>query len=258
MKTDPFIHFLDYLGLKRPLSWLYFHLHTFGLPKVRPKIIRILQHDCDAYTQGLTFHHKQLYESTGLVGASRLRKLDHHNGAVQQEIRIENEWCEGIAVLEDNLVQLTYTSGRAFVYDPITLKKRKFEFKYTGEGWGLTCCGNGYIMSNGTNELTFRNKQFVITTKLPITIKGKPLKSINDIEYVNNRTFANVQFDKCIYEIDCITGKVLRVIDCRKIVAQSGRRNYQDMLNGIAYFPKTRTFYITGKNWPTLFEIQIP
>ncbi|SEP27010.1 glutaminyl-peptide cyclotransferase [Nitrosovibrio sp. Nv6] len=257
MKHDKIIQLLDYCGLKKPLALAHFHLRTHGLPKVIPQVKRILPHDSGAYTQGLAFHDKHLYENTGLVGASRLRCLDPESGDVRWEIRIENEWCEGIAVLNGCLVQLTYTSGRAIVYDLYSLKPCS-EFTYEGEGWGLARCRGFFLMSNGSNKLTFRDAQFSVISSLSVHMNRRPLERINDLECVNGRIYANVQFDSCIYEIDSTDGRVLRVIDCRAIVAQSGRRDFHDMINGIAYSPSTETFYVTGKRWPRLFEIFIP
>lgn len=257
MKHDIVIQLLDYCGLKKPLAWVHFHLRTAGLDKVTPKVRRILPHDPEAYTQGLAFYDEQLYESTGLIGASRLRCIDPGSGEVRREIRIENEWCEGIAVLDDSLVQLTYTSGRAIVYDLHSLKPR-YEFTYEGEGWGLARCGEFFLMSNGSDELTFRDKRFSVILGLPVHLNRRPLERINDLECANGRIYVNVQFDSSIYEIDSTNGDVLRVIDCRAVVAQSGRRDIHDMMNGIAYSPATGTFYVTGKRWPRLFEISIP
>lgn len=258
INRDALIQFFDFLGLKRPLGWIYFRLQTFGLPKITPCIVRILPHDNNAYTQGLVFHQGQLYESTGPTNASRLRHLDYRNGAVQHEIKIDQEWCEGIAILNNQLVQLTYTSGKTLNYDINTLERLDNRFSYEGEGWGLAGCDGGLVMSNGSNELAFRNEQFTVTSILPVTMNGRPLNCINDLECVCDKIYANVQFHNHIYEIDRSTGKVQRVIDCRAIISRSGRRNFKDMLNGIAYFPDTGTFYVTGKNWPTLFEIRIP
>ncbi|MCP5242233.1 glutaminyl-peptide cyclotransferase [Nitrosomonas sp.] len=258
IKRDSLIQLLNYTGLKKPLGWLHFKLQTIGLPKITPSIVRALPHDQNAYTQGLAFHQGQLYESTGLVGASRLRQLDRLSGAVQQEININHEWCEGIAILNNQLVQLTYTSGKTLNYNPNNLERLSNGFSFKGEGWGLASCNGGYVMSNGSDELVFRNEQFIITSILPVTMNDRPLDHINDLECVGDKIYANVQFHNHIYEIDRFTGKVLRVINCQAIIARSGRRDFQDMLNGIAYLPETETFYVTGKNWPTLFEISIP
>lgn len=251
------IQCLESVGLKALLSEIYFNFQTIGIKKVKPQIIRSLPHDPTAFTQGLVYYNHTLYESTGLVGKSRLRCLDPDNGNLIKEIGIEGEWCEGIAIDNNRLIQLTYTSGRAIVYDIYSLKPYQ-EFSYTGEGWGLARCGNSFLMSNGTNRLIYRDEHFKIISELPISINYRKLNRINDIECVGDKIFANVLFENCIYEIDNKTGKVKRIIDCREIVKNSGRRNAQDVLNGITYAPSTKTFYITGKCWPTLFEIHIP
>lgn len=251
------IHCLESIGLKVLLSEIYFHLRTIGIKKVKPQIIRSLPHDSTAFTQGLVYYNHTLYESTGLVGHSRLRCIDPENGNLINEIEIDGEWCEGIAVVNNRLIQLTYTSGRAIVYDVNSLKPYN-EFSYEGEGWGLARCGNLFLMSNGTNRLFYRDENFKIISELPVWLNQRQLNQINDIECVGDKIFANVLFENCIYEIDNKTGRVRHIIDCREIVKNSGRRNAQDVLNGIAYVPSTKTFYITGKCWPMLFEILIP
>ncbi len=251
------IHCLELIGLKSLISEIYFNLRTKGIKKVKPQIIRALPHDPTAFTQGLVYYNHTLYESTGLVGNSRLRCLDPENGNLINEIAIEGEWCEGIAIFNNRLIQLTYTAGRAIVYDIYSLKPYQ-ELSYEGEGWGLAGCGNLFLMSNGTNRLFYRDEHFKIISELPVWINHHKLNQINDIECVGDKIFANVLFENCIYEIDNKTGKVQRIIDCREIVKNSGRRNAQDVFNGIAYVPSTNTFYITGKCWPTLFEILIP
>ena len=251
------IHCLESIGLKALLSEIYFHFQTIGVKKVKPQIIRSLPHDSTAFTQGLSYCNHMLYESTGLIGNSRLRCLDPESGNLIHEVAIVGEWCEGIAIINNRLIQLTYTSGRAIVYDVYSLKPDK-EFSYEGEGWGLARCGNLFLMSNGTNKLLYRDENFKIISELAVWFNWRKLSQINDIECAGDKIFANVLFENCIYEIDNKTGKVCRIIDCREIVKKSGRRNAQDVLNGIAYVPSTKTFYITGKCWPKLFEILIP
>ncbi len=257
MQLDTLVGIFNYLGLKKPLAWVYHEFRTLGIAKVKPKVKCILPHDPSAYTQGLAYYNDLLYESTGLTEDSRLRCLDPENGQLKHEIRIENEWCEGIAILGSKLVQITYTSGRAIVYDPVSLNTID-EFSYKGEGWGLACYGEILVMSNGSNELVFKDENFLTQDSVSVFLKNRPLKRINDLECAHGKIYANVQFDNNIYEINKNTGTVLRIIDCSEIVASSGRRSIHDMLNGIAYSPASNTFFLTGKNWNFLFKVSFP
>jgi glutamine cyclotransferase len=227
-----------------------------GIPTIRPTVLGAIAHDPAAHTQGMTYADGQLYESTGRVGSSTLRRLDTRTGFVQQLIAIPDVWAEGIAVSDGRLVQLTYTEGRAMRYRLPSLEPEE-PFVYSGEGWGLAAVDDCYVMSDGSDALRFLGGRFDLLSSLHVRLAGRPLDGLNDLEYVDGRIFACVLWHSDIYEIDARSGNVVRIVDCSEIVAQSGRADYRDVLNGIAFAPDRGSFFVTGKHWPTLFEIRI-
>jgi glutamine cyclotransferase len=232
-------------------------IQTPGIATIHPKVLRTLAHDPGAHTQGLAYADGQLYESTGLVGASTLRRIDIQSGRVQQMIPVDRVWAEGIAVCAGRLVQITYTEGLAICYRLPALR-REASFSYQGEGWGLAAAGGGYVMSDGSDVLQFRNSAFEPLSRLQVRIASRALRGLNDLECLGRRIFACALLHTDIYEIDAQSGGVLRIIDCSEIVERSGRDGYMDVLNGIAFAPDRGTFFVTGKNWPTLFELEWP
>ena len=232
-------------------------LHTLGIPRVSPIIMRIVPHDTDAFTQGLAYSSGVLYESTGLTGRSSLREISTEKGTISRIIDIERFWCEGIAIFKDKLFQLTYKDGVVLIYS-IPELHRIGNVPYDGEGWGLTSSSQNLIMSNGSNVLTFRDEAFNIVNTLPVFLKGRPLNGINDIQYVQDRIYANIFYDTDIYEINMRTGFVVRIIDCSNILVHAKRRDFHDVLNGISYDEEKNEFFITGKNWPHLFQATVP
>ena len=226
-----------------------------GIPKVRPRVIRILPHDPLAHTQGLAYALGHLYESTGLLGHSTLRRLDIGSGAVQDNHSVPDSWTEGIAVHRDRLVQLTYTEEMAIVYRLPGLEIDG-TLRYQGEGWGLAASGNGYVMSDGSDILTFRDAEFKATARLQVRLAKRPLKGLNDLECARGRIYANVLLHNDIYEISPQTGDVLRVIDCAEIVDRARLGSSALVLNGIAFAIDRNSFFVTGKKWPMLFELE--
>lgn len=227
-------------------------VRTHGVPVARAKILRTLPHDAEVHTQGLAYANGHLYESSGLIGRSSLRTLDPASGAVLATIPVAGMWAEGIAVVADRLVQITYTEGQALFYRFPDLV-RDGSARYDGEGWGLAATADGYVMSDGSAALQFRDRHFAVTSRLPVTLAGRPLTGLNDLEWVNGLIYACVLWHHDIYEIDGQSGAVLRVVDCLSLVERSGRT----ILNGIAFAPERGAFFVTGKEWPTLFEITI-
>jgi len=225
--------------------------------RVSPVVIRSMSHDREAFTQGLIYHKNKIYESTGIVGKSSLRRINAADGAVEINLPVPGMFCEGLVLKDNALVQLTWTEGNALVYTLPDLKIRG-SLRYHGEGWGITTDGVSYIMSNGSDTLYFRDMRFTVIKKVAVTHQGKPLVRLNELEYAKNRVYANVWFNDCIYEIDPSRGRVLRLIDCTALINQMGNLGEQDVLNGIAYNKETNTFYITGKYWPRIFEVRIP
>jgi len=234
--------------------WPLRPLLRIGLPVYRAVIRQTLPHDTQAFTQGLAFHAGMLYESTGLSDQSSLRCIDPTNGEIVRRVDIPNEWCEGIAVLDARLVQLTWTSGKAFVYDLATLARIETRH-YEGEGWGLSAQGHQFLMSDGSSILTLRDRTFRITQRIPVRLRGVPLPRLNDLAWVNGSAYANVWYLKQLYEIGLPEGAVRAVIDCRALFDAVGARADDEVLNGIAYDADNACFWMTGKCWPKLFRV---
>lgn len=226
-------------------------------PVVKPAILRTVAHDPAAFTQGLIFVDSILYESTGLAGHSTLRRVDPSNGKALLKIPVPNVFAEGITILNGELVQLTWKDQFAIRYDFPSLQN-KGTFKYNGEGWGLTNNGTNFIMSNGSDTLFFRDSSFGITRTLPVTLNGKPLKHLNELQYVNGRVYANVWYKDFIVEISPTDGRVTKVIDCSELMNIEKPMSGDHVLNGIAYCKRKNEWYLTGKNWKNMFIVRIP
>ena len=246
---------LDRLGLAPVVRGFGRTLRAPGIPTTRPTVLRAIAHDPAAHTQGLAYVEGQLYESTGRVGSSTLRRLDTRTGIVQQRIDIPDVWAEGIAASGGRLVQLTYTAGLAMRYRLPGLEPEE-PFVYSGEGWGLVAMDDGYLMSDGSDELRLLDSRFELQSKLRVRLAGRPLEGLNDLEHVDGSIFACVLWHSDVYEIDVHSGIVVRIVDCSALVERSGRTSYQHVLNGIAFAPDRNSFFVTGKHWPRLFEVR--
>ena len=212
-------------------------------------------HDRGAFTQGLLWADGHLWESTGEYGRSSLREVDPETGTVLRQVDVEPAlFGEGLALVGDRLIQLTWRSGLALVYDRSTLGSVG-EFIYPGEGWGLAWDGKRLVMSDGSSRLTFRDaKTFEEIGTLRVTLDGDPLGSLNELEAVDGWIYANLWHDDRIVRIDPETGKVRAVIDASGLLSPMERMG-TDVLNGIAYDPRSKTFWITGKLWPSMFQV---
>lgn len=227
------------------------------LPSVTPVVVRTLPHDTSAFTQGLLYWNGNLYESTGVVGNSSLRVVDPATGEVTAQRAVDGVFAEGLALHATTLVQLTWKSGVAVRYDIGDLESVGV-FRYEGEGWGLTRDDTRFIMSNGTDTLTLRDNSFKRVGVIPVTFRGNRLTQLNELEWVNGKLYANVWHSTFVFEIDPATGTVLRTIDCSLLLEEAGVADRSKVLNGIAYRPRTGTFFLTGKCWPVMFEVRIP
>jgi glutaminyl-peptide cyclotransferase len=246
--------------MKIKILFLFFFLNVSGQPvsvqKSTPTIVRVIPHDSKAFTQGLFYYKGLLYESTGLYDQSSLRCLDPVDGHIVKKIEVPDVFAEGLCRMDSLLVQLTWKEKSAIRYSLADFSLKGF-FSYEGEGWGLTSDGSSFIMSNGTDTLYIRNKHFRVTGKVAVTLSGRPLTMLNELEYVHGAVYTNVWFNTSIYVIRLSTGTVTRVIDCSSLVRRNGSHSEQDVLNGIAYNGRTGTFYITGKNWRYIFEVKL-
>ena len=221
------------------------------------EVVAEYPHDTDAYTQGLYFDEDKLYESTGLHGKSTFRKVDLESGEVIKRLDFDKKYfVEGSVRFKDNIYILTWDSRIAFVYDAKTLEY-KSSWKYPREGWGLTTDGRQLIASDGSANLYFLDENFAQKDKKLVTIENRPVRWLNELEYIDGKVWANVYTTDEIVIINPKTGKVEGVVDCRGLLPKSLRKPSTDVLNGIAYNPDTRKIYLTGKNWPKLYEIKL-
>jgi glutamine cyclotransferase len=216
-------------------------------------------HDPGAFTQGLLLADGLLYESTGLYGASSLREVDPATGRV---IRIRplpaNLFAEGLALVGDRLVQLTWREGRAIVYSRETFDQIG-GFRYQGEGWGLCFDGEALWMSDGSSQLTVRDPQtFEVLRRQAVTSGGEPVPRLNELECVGEHVYANVWQTDTIVRIVKASGRVDATIDAAGLLAPDQRAGLSPdaVLNGIAYDPENDRFLVTGKLWPVMLEVR--
>jgi glutaminyl-peptide cyclotransferase len=220
------------------------------------KVLSVRPHDPNAFTQGLLLHDGSLYESTGLKGRSTLREVDPQTGAVKRKVDMPADYfAEGLALVGDRLIQLTWQNGKALLYDRADFKPVG-ELHYDGEGWGLCWDGTRLVMSDGSDRLTFRDpKTFAILSTLGVTVGGQPAYQLNELECVDGAIYANVWQTDDILRIDPKDGRVTAVIDASGLLTREERLK-TDVLNGIAWDPAAKSFLITGKLWPKLFEVR--
>ena len=218
-------------------------------------IVSTFPHDPMAFTQGLIFEDGYLYEGTGLRGQSTLRKVDLTTGDVIQSLTLDADlFGEGIALFDKRITQLTLTSGIGFFYDQQSFTKQG-EFSFTPEGWGLTHDGRQLIMSDGSAEIRFLDPEtFEETARIEVTDRGQPVIWLNELEYVEGEIYANIWQSDVIARISPETGEVLGWIELSGLLASEPRPG---VLNGIAYDSEARRLFVTGKNWPNLFEITL-
>jgi len=223
------------------------------------KVIATFPHDTSAFTQGLVFADGQLYESTGLNGESSLRRVDIATGKTLQRIDVPNEYfAEGLALVGDELLQLTWQHKLGFVYDRRTFKQKR-TFAYTTEGWGIAYDGGSrLVMSDGSDTLTFLDpKTFAPLKRQRVQDAGRPVPNLNELEWIEGELWANVWQTDRIARIAPNTGDVNAWIDLSSLFPRSQRVPPADELNGIAYDAATRRIFITGKKWPRLYQISV-
>jgi glutaminyl-peptide cyclotransferase len=230
--------------------------HAFAQPTtVRPEIVATYPHDRRAFTQGLLLHEGKLYESTGLLGRSSLRRVVPATGAVEKSIDLASDvFAEGLALVGDRFFQLTWQNRVAFTYDLDFNAVGRFD--YTGEGWGLCYDGKRLVMSDGSSKLYFRNATtFEVMSEVEVRNANGPVANLNELECVGSLVYANVWQTPAILRIDPTSGEVLTTIDASGLLTPEEAVG-TDVLNGVAFDPKTSHFLITGKLWPKLFEVR--
>jgi glutamine cyclotransferase len=221
-------------------------------------IVHIYPHDAGAFTEGLFYLHGDLYESTGLQGRSNIRRVRLNDGTVLQAQAIEpNLFGEGIVNWGGEIVSLTWQDHVGFRWDLKTLS-RKSAFRYDGEGWALTQDGKHLIMSDGSPVLKFRDPlTFKVVRRLAVTADGRPVANLNELEWVKGEILANIWETHLIARIDPQTGKVKAWIDMTGLPEALGPANSDAVLNGIAYDREQDRLFVTGKNWPHLYEVRL-
>ena len=222
-------------------------------------MLRAVPHRTDAFTQGLVWADGTIYESTGLVGRSTVSALDPATGTVRTSVDSEPDvFGEGLALVGDRLIQLTWQDEVAFVHDAETLELID-RYRYEGEGWGLCHDGEWLVMSDGSPELTFRDPEtFAETGTVTVVLDGRPVEELNELECVGDRIYANVWQTDTIVEIDGASGEVTGVVDASALKEQLDPpvSDRNAVLNGIAHDPEAGTFWLTGKLWPQMFEVR--
>jgi len=230
-----------------------------ALTELSYEIEQTLVHDAEAYTQGLIVRGGAFFESTGRLGHSELREVDVATGRVVRSRALPDTlFGEGLAMVGDKLVQLTWKAGLAFVYDTETFEVAD-TLRYEGEGWGLCYDGVSLFMSNGSGTLTRRDPAtFQVQEEIRVTKDGFSVRDLNELECVGEHVWANVYLSDHIYRIDKGTGQVTGELDAYGLTVASGRpADAGAVLNGIAYDETDGNFYLTGKLWPAIFRVRI-
>lgn len=221
------------------------------------KVISIYPHDTEAFTEGLIYDKGVLYESTGREGESTLRRVNISTGRVLSETSLPDSlFGEGIAIWKDLVIQLTWQSGTGFVYGKENLSMIK-SFTYNTEGWGITTDGKHLIMGDGTDTLYLLDPvDFGVVGQIKVKYNGRPLRGLNELEYINGMIYANIYPTDRIAIISPEDGNVKGLVNLQGLLNGTARRN-ADVLNGIAYDPDGSRLFVTGKLWPSLFEIKL-
>ncbi len=223
------------------------------------RIVKTFPHDPQAFTEGLFYDKGFLYESTGRNGTSWIRKVDLDTGKVVQSAKVASAYFgEGIAAWKGRIISLTWRTEKGFVWDQSTLRL-KSSFSYIGEGWGMTHDAQNLIMSDGTPVLKFLDPDtLTVARQLMVTLDGKPLDQVNELEYVDGAVLANIWMTRDIVRIDPKSGQVNGIIDLSALPEESHPLNDRDAVaNGIAYDPVGKRLFVTGKLWPHLYQIEL-
>ena len=230
-----------------------------ALPVEAAQVVRTYPHATDAFTEGLLFRDGFLYESTGREGQSFIRKTNLATGRTVQSVALApGIFGEGIVDWKDQLYSVIWHGGVGTRWSLKTFRKLG-TFRYSGEGWAMTHDGRNIILSDGTPVLRFLDPDSLkVVRTLTVTANGQPVRQINELEYVRGEILANIWMTKFIVRIDPATGRVKGLIDLGAIVKRIGATDPDSVPNGIAFDKATGRLFITGKNWPTLFQIKLP
>ena len=240
---------------------LYTYQNLSQEPKPEPfytyRVAKKYPHDPGAFTQGLVIHNGVLYEGTGLYGGSSIRIVEQETGMILRKVDLSQSFFgEGVTILNDKVYQVTWREHTGFVYD-LELDVES-TFSIPNEGWGLTENGTHLIFSDGTSTLSFIDPQTMkIVETVTVTYEGDEVTLINELEYIEGKVYANIWQTDNIAVIDPSTGNVVSWIDLTGLQNELDTIKGIDVLNGIAYDRETGKIYVTGKQWPNLFEIQL-
>ncbi len=252
---------MAFSGKKRPQVITVFITVLSDIEPVRYRyrVEKVFPHDDRAYTQGLLYHNGFLYEGTGQEGRSSLRKVDAETGEVVRLHNLESRFFgEGIAILGDKIYQLTWKTKVGFVYELDTFRETG-KFYYNTEGWGLTTMGDKLVMSDGSNKLfVLDTSTFATVRTIEVYDNMSMVVNLNELEFIDGEIWANIYLTELIARIDPSTGKITGYIDMAGLIPGSERRaDGDDALNGIAWDKATGRIFVTGKNWPKLFQIHV-
>jgi len=222
------------------------------------KVINTYPHDSEAFTQGLFFSNGVLYEGTGQQTGSTLREVELATGKVIRQLNLSSElFGEGITLYKDRIFQVTWQSKVGFVYERQTFRQIN-KIYYQSEGWGLTTMKDQIVMSDGTNVLYFFDPEsFTVVSRIEVYDNERKVDNLNELEYINGEIWANIWMSDIIARIDPASGKVIGYINLKAILNDPETNTSVDVLNGIAFDSEGNRIFITGKNWPKLFEIRI-
>ncbi|MFC2951187.1 glutaminyl-peptide cyclotransferase [Marinicaulis aureus] len=223
------------------------------------RILETYPHARDAFTQGLFFHDGALYESTGQYGQSSLRQVDLTSGDVMRRTDLPQSFFgEGATLADGDIFMLSWREGSAFRFDAEDFALKN-SYSYKGEGWGLTYDGESLVMSDGTPQLRFIDPaNFAEQRRVEVTLRGKPLKQLNELEWIDGAVYANVWKTNALVRIDPETGVVTSIVDLRGLLeAEDIVPGETDVLNGVAHAGEDGVLYVTGKYWPKLFKIEL-
>ena len=227
-------------------------------PEYTFEVVAQYPHDLTAFTQGFTFYRGSFYEGTGRTGQSSLRQVDPKTGRVVRKVDLSPElFGEGITIVGNEVIQLTWLSHTGFVYDLRDFHELR-TFKYPGEGWGLTTDGHDLFMSDGSAEIrVLDGSTYSEKRRIKVRDAGKPIDQLNELEWVEGEIFANVWHSDRIARISPRTGDVLGWIDLTGLLGAFYQRQAEAVLNGIAYDREGKRLFVTGKLWPKVFEIRV-
>lgn len=221
-------------------------------------VVKTYPHDTQSFTQGLFWHDGHLYEGTGQYGRSRVARLDLETGKALAETKLPaDQFGEGITRWRDQIIGVTWQSGIGYRWRLKDLKPIG-KFRYEGEGWGVTMVGDSLVLSDGTSNLRFFDPATMTQQKrVTVSFAGRPLTMINELETIDGEIWANVWMTDAIVRIDPDSGTVTSYLDLASLRAAAGVSDRDEVLNGIAWDPKKKRLFVTGKYWPKLFEIAL-